>query len=114
MNEKQIFRYWVEIRELASGSVRTLPLTAVVKICLARPKQNEAPIPNEQLLHLKDGTETLEAKSFDGLRARLRNKYPDEEMKRSSGLCTSSATGTRRSGARGRWTDSLGYLRKRQ
>jgi len=82
MNEKQIFRYWVEIRELASGSVRTLPLTAVVKICLARPKKNDAAIPNEQLLHLKDGTETLEAKSFDDLRARLRDKYPDEAFER--------------------------------
>jgi len=82
MNEKQIFRYWIEIRELASGSVRSLPLNAVVRICLAKQKKNEAPIPNEELLHLKDGAETLEAKSFDELRARLRDKYPDEAFER--------------------------------
>ena len=82
MNDKQIFRYWVEIRELASGSVRALPLNAVVKICLAKRKKNEAPIPNEELLHLKDGAEKLEAKSLDELRARLRDKYPDGAFER--------------------------------
>jgi hypothetical protein len=54
----------------------------VVKICLARPKKNEAPIPNQELLHLKDGAETLEAKSFDELRAQLRDKYPDDAFER--------------------------------
>jgi len=81
-NQKQILRYWVEIRELASGSVRTLPLTAVVRICLAKRKKNEAPIPNEELLHLKDEAETWEAKSLDELRARLRDKYSDEAFER--------------------------------
>jgi hypothetical protein len=82
MNEKQIFRYWVEIRELAHGSVRTLPLTGVVKICLARRKKNEPPIPNEEVLRLKDGAETWEAKSLDELRARLCEKYPDVAFER--------------------------------
>ena len=54
----------------------------MVKICLARPKKNEAPIPNQELLHLKDGAETLEAKSFDELRAQLRDKYPDDAFER--------------------------------
>lgn len=82
MNEKQIFRYWVEIRELATGSVRTLPLTAVMKICLARRKKNEPPIPNEEVLQLKDGAETWEAKNLDELRVRLREKYPDVAFER--------------------------------
>lgn len=82
MNEKQIFRYWVEIRELATGSVRTLPLTAVMKICLARRKKNEPPIPNEKVLQLKDGAETWEAKNLDELRVRLREKYPDVAFER--------------------------------
>jgi hypothetical protein len=81
-NEKQIFRYWVEIRELATGEVRTLPLAAVVKISLAGRKKNEPPIPNEEVLQLKDGAETWEAKTFDELRARLREKYPDAAFER--------------------------------
>ncbi len=80
--DRRVFRYWVELRELASGSVRTLPLTAVVKICLARRKKNEPPVPNEEVLHLKDGSETLEVKSLDELRVRLREKYPDAAFER--------------------------------
>lgn len=80
--DKHIFRYWVEIRELASGSVRKLPLTAVLKICLARHKKNQRPVPNEELLHLQDGNETFEGKSFDELRTRLRQKYPDAAFER--------------------------------
>jgi hypothetical protein len=82
VTEKRIFRYWIEIRELASGSVRTLPLTAVMKISLARRKKNEPPIPNEELLQLKDEAETWEAKAFDELRVRLRDKYPDSAFER--------------------------------
>jgi hypothetical protein len=79
---KQIFRYWVEIRELATGSIGTLPLTGVVKICLAKRKKNEPPIPNEELLQVKDGVETWEAKNLDELAARLREKYPDAAFER--------------------------------
>jgi len=80
--KQQIFRYWVEIRELANGSVRELPVSAVTKICLARRKKNEPPIPNQDLLQVKDGAETLEAESFDELRACLRDKYPDVAFER--------------------------------
>jgi hypothetical protein len=44
----QIFLYWIELRELASGSVRELPLTAVIKICLARRNKNDPPIPRAE------------------------------------------------------------------
>jgi hypothetical protein len=40
-------------------------------------KKNEPPTPNQDLLQLKDGEETLEAESFEELRACLREKYPD-------------------------------------
>jgi len=76
-SDRQILRYWVEIRELTSGSVRTFPLTAMRKISLARGKKNEPPPLSKDVLHLKDGAETLGAKTFDELRAQLRDKYPD-------------------------------------
>lgn len=79
---EQIYRYWVEICELASGSVRQLPLTAVRKVCLTRGKKNEPPMSDEQALRLEDGAETWEAKSFDELRARVRDKYPDAAFER--------------------------------
>jgi hypothetical protein len=82
VTEKQIFRYWIEIRDLASGVVRTLPLTAVMRISLARRKKNEPPIPNEELLQLKDEAEIWEAKTVDELAARLRDKYPDTTFER--------------------------------
>lgn len=82
LNKKEIFHYWVEVRELASGSVRTLPLTAVRLVCLKRGKKNEPPIPDRELLRLQDDAETLEVATFDELRARLRDKYPDAAFER--------------------------------
>lgn len=82
LNNKKIMRYWVEVRELATGSVRKLPLTAVRLVCLKRGKKNEPPIPDRELLQLKDDTETWEAETFDELRARLRDKYPDATFER--------------------------------
>ena len=79
---KEIFRYWVEIRELASGTVRTLPLNGVRKICLKRGKKNEPPMPDEDVLQLQDGAEPWEAKDLDELRVRLREKYPDAAYER--------------------------------
>jgi hypothetical protein len=79
---KEIFRYWVEIRELASGTVRTLPLTGVRKICLKRGKKNELPTPDEDVLQLQDGAESWEAKDLDELRMRLREKYPNAAFER--------------------------------
>jgi hypothetical protein len=102
-SHQQILRYWVEIRELTSGSVRTLPLTAMRKISLARGKKNEPPPPSEDMLHLKDGAETWEAKTFDELRARSVTNTP---TRHSSAPCITSVTARRRSGVNGRWTGS--------
>ena len=82
LSDKQIFRYWVEVRDLASGSVRKLPLTAVRLVCLKRGKNNEPPLPDKELLRLQDDEETWEADTFDELRIRLRDKYPDAAFER--------------------------------
>jgi hypothetical protein len=79
--ERQVFRYWVEIREVATGSVRKLPLRAVTLIPLVS-KKNEPPLPNKELLQLQDGADKLEAKDLDDLRALLREKYPDAAYER--------------------------------
>ena len=78
--------------------MRKLPLTAVLKICLARHKKNQRPVPNEELLHLQDGNETFEGKSWTKARTRLRQKYP---TRHSNVRCTASVTGRRRRGGRG-------------
>jgi hypothetical protein len=82
LSDKQIFRYWVEVRGLKSGSVRKLPLTAVKMICLKRGKKNEPPLPDKELLRLQDDKETWEVETFDELRSRLREKYPDAAFER--------------------------------
>jgi hypothetical protein len=82
LSDKKILRYWVEIRDLKSGSVRELPLTAVRLVCLKRGKKNERPLPDRELLRLQDGEETWEADTFDELRTRLRDEYPDAAFER--------------------------------
>jgi hypothetical protein len=82
LSDKKIFRYWVEIRELANGAVRKLPLSAVRLICLKRGKKNESPLPDRELLRLQDGDETWEASDFEELKTRLRDKYPDAAFER--------------------------------
>jgi len=82
LSNKEFFRYWVEVRELASGSVRKLPLTPVRLICLKRGKKNEPPLPDRELLRLKDDAETWEAETFEELRTQLRDKYPDAAFER--------------------------------
>jgi len=82
LSDKRILRYWVQVRELASGSVRKLPLTAVRRVCLKRGKKNEPLLPDREVLWLQDDEETWEADTFDELRARLRDKYPDAAFAR--------------------------------
>jgi hypothetical protein len=82
LSEKQIFRYWVEVRDLKSGSVRKLPLTTWKVICLKRGKKNEPALPDRELLRLEDDEETWESESFDELRTRLRDRYPDAAFER--------------------------------
>lgn len=78
---QEVFRYWVEVRELASGSARHLPLNGVTKIHIPRTKK-ETQKPNEEILQLKDDSTTLEAKNIDDLAAQLRATYPDDAYER--------------------------------
>lgn len=82
LSNEKILRHWVEVREIASGSVRKLPLTAVRLVCLKRGKKNEPPLPDREVLRLQDDAETLEAETFDDLRTRLRDRYPDAAFER--------------------------------
>lgn len=82
LSDKRILRYWVEVRDLATGSVRKLPLTAWRVVCLKRGKKNEPPLPDKELLRLEDDGQIVEAEAFDDLRAQLRDKYPDAAFER--------------------------------
>lgn len=75
------YRYWVEIRDLHDGSTRTLPLTALRLVHLAR-KRGQPQLPDEQRLQLQDDATIIEAKDLDDLAAHLRSKYPDETHER--------------------------------
>jgi len=82
LSDKRILRYWVEVRDLASGAVREFPLTAVRLVCLKSGEKNEPLPPDRELLRLQDDEETWEASDFDELRNRLRDKYPDAAFER--------------------------------
>lgn len=78
---ERIFRYWVELRDLRSGTTRNLPLGAIAKIHIPR-KRNEAQRPREEILQLHDNPTIIEAKNFDDLATQLREKYPDGAYER--------------------------------
>jgi len=78
---KRIFRHWVEIRDLKSGSVRQLSLSAVAKIHIPR-RRNEPQRPTEEFLEVVDGEEALVAKNLDDLVRQLRRRYPDGAYER--------------------------------
>ena len=82
LSDKKILCFWVEVRELASGSGRKLPLSGVKVICLKREKKGEPLLPDKELLRLQVGEDTWEADTFEELQNRLRNKYPDAAFER--------------------------------
>ena len=75
------YRYWVEIRDLGDGSVRTLPLR-VMRLVYLGGKRDDPPRPDEQRLRLHDDSAVIEARDIDELAVQLRNKYPDETHER--------------------------------
>lgn len=75
------YRYWVEVRDLRDGSTRTLPLTALRLVHLAR-KRGQPQLPDEQVLRVQDDTTVIEGKDIDELAVQLRDKYPDETHER--------------------------------
>jgi hypothetical protein len=80
-DRQKVFRCWVEVRERANGSARHLPINGVTKIHIPRSKK-EPQKPNEEILQLRDGAATLEAKSVEDLAAQLRARYPDDAYER--------------------------------
>lgn len=80
-HRNQVFRCWIEVREVSSGSVRNLPLTAATRIHIPR-KKSEEQRPSEEILLLKDDAVTLEATNLDGLARQLRERYPDGDYER--------------------------------
>jgi hypothetical protein len=82
LSDKRILRFWVEVRELASGSVRKLPLTAMRLVCLKTGKKDEPPLADREVLRLQDDEESWEAESFEEFKTRLRDKYPDAAFER--------------------------------
>lgn len=77
----QRFRYWIEIKDVATGEVRQLPLSMRIRVKLPT---RESPFeePRRETLVATDGESTLEAPTFDELRVVLREKYPDETYER--------------------------------
>ena len=78
---RQIYRYWVEIRDVHDGATRKLPLSAMTRIHLCGRKKGP-PRANEEFLELKDESTVMEGKDLDDIAAQLRQKYPDETHER--------------------------------
>jgi hypothetical protein len=58
---EEIFLYWVEVRDLQSGSTRSLPLGGVTRIHIPSRKK-ETPRPREEIFQLKDDSGFIETK----------------------------------------------------
>jgi hypothetical protein len=75
-SSEQLFRTWVELRDLRDGSTRQLQLRVVTRVhfrsLAGGPQQSD-----QQLLILDDGAHTLKASQSDDLFAQLRERYPD-------------------------------------
>jgi hypothetical protein len=77
----EIFRYWVEIRDLREDSTRQLSLKALTRIHIPT-RKGEVQQPNEQILSVEDGLTTHEANCLEQLARQLREKYPDGSFER--------------------------------
>lgn len=80
-NSEQIFQFCVEVRSLQDGTIRRLPLTAVMMVPLVSPKINPQPS-SRRVLRIQDDSEILEADDFANLRVQLRQKCPDDAYER--------------------------------
>ncbi len=78
---KRIFRYWVKIREFASGSVRIIPLSTWTRVPIPR-KANETTRQPERYLKLEDVSSIVEARDLAELVVQLRALYPDAAYER--------------------------------
>jgi hypothetical protein len=78
---QQIYRYWIELRDLRDGGVRELPLKGLKRIHLPTKKGAPQP-PDEVVLQLEDDAEVIDARDIDDLAAQLRLKYPNGAFER--------------------------------
>jgi len=90
--DRQIFRYWVELRDLRDRSVRELPAKVVQRILLAtkgkRERRGETEPdpperPSEIRIVVQDIDRTWEALDKDDLSRQLRERYADGVFERS-------------------------------
>ena len=80
-DSEHMFRYWVELRDLRDGSLRTLPLHAATHVHIPT-KKGEQQRPGHERLQLEDGSSPFEASTFEELVVRLAIKYPDHLYER--------------------------------
>jgi hypothetical protein len=77
----QMFRCFVDVRDLRDDSTRSLPVRTVIKLRLST-KKNDPPGPREEVVQIEDGAATFEGNTFDELVPQLRLKYPDGSYER--------------------------------
>ena len=75
-SSEQLFRTWVELRDLRDGSTRQLQLRVETSVHL-RSLAGGPQQPDQQLLILEDGAHTIKASQSDDLFAQLRERYPN-------------------------------------
>jgi hypothetical protein len=89
--ERQVFRYWVELRDLRDGTVRELPVSFVQRILLttkrkgkdkAGGKTDAQEAPPEIRVRVQDADRIWDARDRDDLARQLREAYPDGAFER--------------------------------
>lgn len=103
--DRRIFRYEVEVRDLASGEVRHLPVAAFRRIPLVY--THDDPPPTRVVLRLTDDNEVIEATTFDAIVATLRDRYPDGAYERRFRVQRDHDAERRRDAALSAWIDIL-------
>jgi len=79
--DRRVYRYDVELKELSSGTSRRVPLQVLRAIHIPT-RKGEVEKPPRDILRLQDADFLVEADSFEELRSRLRDHYPDERYER--------------------------------
>jgi hypothetical protein len=76
------FKYWIEVRTLADGAIRKLPLRTVIQLKIPTKKGQPVP-PSRERLQIEDGGSPIEGATWEELVAKLRERYPDTSFERS-------------------------------
>ena len=78
---QRVYRYTVEILDVANGEKRLLPLKGERCIPLIKDDE-EAKRLTKEILIVQDGEEEIRAETFDEVRQILRDRYPDGRFER--------------------------------